>query len=53
MDIKIDTTTNAWKWLLAMKKEYQRAKEMDTKTIEAKSLIDGRKVGQIVFGREN
>jgi hypothetical protein len=53
MDAIIDTTSNEWKWLLAMKKEYQQAKEIDTKTIEVKSLIDGRKIGQIIFGREN
>ena len=53
MDIKIDTTSSAWKWLVEMKKEYQKSLSMETKRIEVKSFISGRKIGEITFGREN
>lgn len=43
--IPIDTTSDAWAWLVKMKGEYQRS--LWSKPVAINSLIDGRKIGQI------
>jgi hypothetical protein len=46
----IDTKSDAWEWLVKMKKEYLKSEKFEmTGIMDVNSLIDGRKIGQIIF----
>ena len=48
----INKKSAAWKWMKAMREQYQNDRLTETGEKEIFSLIDGHKIGKVIFRKE-